>query len=447
MRLSKLALKRAISRIATPVIVETYPQYLKDVFEEVREYEFRIIPKIVDKFLGEIELPLFEARVMPRFNMFAMILPREVIFDLAEDRRVIKIYSDELKFAFQYPIVPEDGIYKFEHKIRKKVIEFTSTYWTKKLIGADIANSKGFRGKNVKVAVLDSGASTIHEQLSGRIYKLMTVYTGAYIDTNGHGTWCTACVGGRTVRADAISRIIGKDVICEGIAQACTLYAIKVLGFIIGTGSDSAIIKGIEWALEEGVNILSMSLGGPVQIDKQEDDPFYSVMTKVIEQGVIPIVAAGNEGPEPQTIATPGWLENVLTIGAYDPLTGEVAEYSSRGPTNDGRIKPDVIAPGGGYPDHGIENAIVNLLDKCGDGLPDRYSPIQGTSMATPHVAGLVALMYEAHQKLLGKKLTTQEIKEMMKAFGHEKNNDAGWGLITWNIYEKWLETQYGIKI
>jgi Subtilisin-like serine proteases len=190
-----------------------------------------------------------------------------------------------------------------------------------------------------------------------------------------------------------------------------------------------------------------MSLGGPVEVTNQEDDPFYHVLKTAVELGVIPVVAAGNDGDEPMTINTPGWIEDALTVGSYDPITGEIAPYSSRGPTPDGRIKPDVIAPGGGYPDHGINNAIVNLLDKAGDGLPNRFSPIQGTSMATPHVAGLVTLMYEAHQKLLGKPLTVSEIKEMMMALGHEKTNDDGWGLITWQLYETWLETQYGVKV
>ena len=836
MRLTQLAYRRAISRIATPVIVETHPNKLMEVFEEMREYEFRVIPRVLDKVLGEVELPLFETRIIPTFNMFSMILPREVIFDLAEDSRVVKIYSDELKYALQYPTVPKEGVYTLMHRLRRKKVEFTSTYWTKRLIGGNIANMKGFKGRGVKTAVLDTGASTVHEQLSGRIYKLMTVYPGAYVDTNGHGcirgayvytnycgdqkiedlwnlidvepiktndggefkpfplltlghngvvevtgiyrcrakkvkihtplgvieatpwhkfmvmrpkisekwkkrgwlvrrwhegceiewkeaekleasksrdrswcdfllikpyngeswtlgidprisylagylygdgtiiygsinvktgkiikpanhyyeiracdndldelvhveklckelgatttkikkreyenvyeftaygkellnkiiplinnppindleamrawiaglfdaegyvyterarlyivqkdkvfleklasfltaigipakvvfggrsgestswqlkiydmmafykfvepyivkkrnqiksligsnrkqhakivkrvgdylalrinkveitneedyfydlaystdstylasgiishnTWCTACVGGKLTRADTISRLVGKDVMCEGMAPECTLYAIKVLGFVIGTGSDSAIIKGIEWALQEGVNVISMSLGGPVQTNKQEEDPFYSVMRKAVEQGVIPVIAAGNEGPEPQTIGTPGWLEDVLTVGAYDPITGEVANYSSRGPCPDGRIKPDVIAPGGGYPDHGIENAIVNLLDKCGDGLPDRYSPIQGTSMATPHCSGLITLMYEAHNKLLGKPLTVREIKTMMEKLGHSKTNDDGWGLISWRMYEDWLSTQYGVKI
>lgn len=447
MRITSLALKWALSRVASPVIVQTHPSKLIDVYEEIKQYEYRLFPKLVDRILGELDINLFETKLITTFNMFSMILPREVIFDLAEDSRVVKIYSDELKYALQYPTVPNEGVYVQEHKLRRKRIEFTSTYWTKKAIGADVANSKGFKGKGVKVAVLDTGASSIHEQLSGRIYKSMTVYPMTYVDTNGHGTWCTACVGGRLVRADMTSKLVGKDVMCEGMAPESTLYAIKVLGFVIGIGSDSAIIKGIEWAIREGVNILSMSLGGTVNVKDPKEDPFYEVFTKVVSQGIIPVVAAGNGGPGAGTIGTPGWLEEALTVGAYDPITGVVAEYSSRGPTPDGRIKPDVIAPGGGYQDHGIENAIVNLLDKAGDGMPDRYSPIQGTSMATPHVAGLVTLMFEAHQKVIGQALTLNEVKKMMMELGHEKTNDDGWGPITWQLYERWLETQYGVKL
>jgi hypothetical protein len=96
---------------------------------------------------------------------------------------------------------------------------------------------------------------------------------------------------------------------------------------------------------------------------------------------VIPVVAAGNEGPRPGTVGTPGALTAVLTVGALDPIGGGVARYSSRGPTPWGSVKPDVVAPGGGYPDRGIDSAITGLLDRAGDGIPSRYSPIQGTCM------------------------------------------------------------------
>ncbi|GAH37813.1 unnamed protein product, partial [marine sediment metagenome] len=112
------------------------------------------------------------------------------------------------------------------------------------------------------------------------------------------------------------------------------------------------------------------------------------------------------------------------------------------GPTNWQDIKPDVVAPG-----VNVDSAIVGVLDTSGDGVPSRFSPISGTSMATPHVAGLVALMVECHGRVLSKKLTVEEIKRMMSELGLEKNNTVGWGAITWETYEKWVSSQYGVEL
>ncbi|KKK46347.1 hypothetical protein LCGC14_3164020, partial [marine sediment metagenome] len=124
----------------------------------------------------------------------------------------------------------------------------------------------------------------------------------------------------------------------------------------------------------------------------------------------------------------------------YSPFDGSIARFSSRGPTNFNTIKPDVIAPG-----VNILSGSVGLIDKS-DGTPDRYSAISGTSMATPHISGLVAHMSEAHRTLLGKELTLMEIKEMMTQLGIEKNNTIGWGIMDWPLYQRWLNTQYGVS-
>jgi subtilisin family serine protease len=231
------------------------------------------------------------------------------------------------------------------------------------------------------------------------------------------------------------------------MAPDADLLAVKVLGYVIGTGSTSQIIKGLEIASEWDADVISMSLGGPSETETAEEDPFYPVMEHLVnEEQRIVVVAAGNEGPEPNTISSPGSMPQVLTVGAYDPIKGEIAEFSSRGPTNWGDIKPDVVAPG-----VNILSASVGLLDYAVEKVADRYGILSGTSMATPHVAGLAVLMRQAHENLLRQTLTVDEIKKMMAAWaieqGIEKNNDYGWGPITWDIYEWWLSTQYSLQV
>jgi len=433
------------SKIVSPVIIEVEPGYFHDLLAEIKQYAYEV-PKTLIR-LYEREFPLFPTEVLdiPMFNMIAAVLPREVIFDFAEDFRVRRIYPDQIKFALQYPTVPPDGVYKIKRK--GKDWYFTSTYWTKRLIGCDVANQKGFTGRGVKVAVLDTGASYTHEQLRGKVEGYSAYPGHTPFDANGHGTWCASCIAGRRGIDDVLSRLSGKEVLCEGMAPDASLIAVKVLDYVLGAGSDSAIIKGLEIAVAHGAKVISMSLGGTENATREEDDPYYSVFNKVVEQGVIPVVAAGNEGPKPGTIGTPGALTAVLTVGALDPIKGEVASYSSRGPTPWGSIKPDVVAPGGGYPDRGIDSAITGLLDTAGDGVPSRYSPIQGTSMATPHVAGLVACAVQMYRDVLGRELTVDEIKMMMEQLGHPKTNDDGWGLIDWFKFEEWISTQYGVRI
>ncbi|MEM1672351.1 MAG: S8 family serine peptidase [Archaeoglobaceae archaeon] len=449
-RLSKHLLKELYRAPIVPVIVEAKENKLMDLVEELKEYKIvepfevaRLVQRIIPI---NVEVPIYKSFVIKRFNMYSAILPREVVEMYAEDSRVEKIYFDDVKYVTGFPVVSSEGIYTLTNPKTNKKIEFTSTYWTKKAIGCDVANKKGYIGRGVNVAVLDTGASDIHEQLYKRI-ETKSVYYMQRFDSNGHGTWCCSCIVGMLSQDDVASGLTGKPVMCEGMAPECNLLSVKVLGYVIGAGSDSAVIKGLEEAMEWGAKIVSMSLGGSVRNDNQEDDPYYPVFEKMVSDGIIPVVAAGNEGPEEGTIATPGWLENALTVGAYDPITGEVAVYSSRGPTPDGRIKPDVVAPGGGYPDHGIHSAIVNLLDCAGDGiLHNRYSPIQGTSMATPHVSGLLACAEEMYRSLLDSSLTVKEVKTMMQSLGEEKTNDYGWGAITWYMFEEWISTQYGVE-
>jgi len=142
-------------------------------------------------------------------------------------------------------------------------------------------------------------------------------------------------------------------------------------------------------------------------------------------------ILVNNSGPAPGSINTPGAMPDAITVGAFNPITGEVAPFSSRGPTPWGEIKPDVIAPG-----VNIHSGIVGVLDQLTDRRKNRFSPLSGTSMSAPHVAGLLAQMLE-NARALGFGLTAPMVKEMMARFGHVKNNEEGWGRLTWGVWKQ----------
>lgn len=421
------------------MIIRSVPGKLQEVVEEIRPF-VEEMQEILPRLRGPDIIPFtaYPMKVIPNFNMVASYLPREVIFALADDPCVDLIFPDQIMFALQYfPTVSSDAVYRAPHRVLKE-ITFTSTFWTKRLLGVDIANDKGFSGRDVLVGILDTGASRVHQQI--RRVEFRTTM-GQYRDESGHGTWCVSCIGGIRARDDYLSKRSGKAVLCEGMAPRCDLLAIKCLGYFVGMGSTSNIIASIDLALRREVDVMSLSLGGDSMTESPHDDPYYSVMEEVVRQ-TIPVVAAGNSGPRNNTVGTPGAMPQVLTVGSYNPIKGSISPFSSRGPTNWDDIKPDVMAPG-----EDIDSAIVGVLDTSGDGVPNRFSPISGTSMAAPHVAGLIALMVETHRRVLGKRLAVEEIKDMMARLGTDKNNTMGWGHITWQIYERWLSTTYGVEI
>ena len=447
-RLTRAAARLAQRMPIAPFIIKARRDRLSEVVAYISENMPRIdtarLVPIIDALAGFERSLAPSPRIMDRIGMISCVLTRDLVYDLAQHRDVEKIYPDSQKWALSFPTVPPEG--RFRITVKGKELLFTTTYWTKKAIGADKAGAAGFDGSGVRVAVLDTGVVMTHDQLRLKAverHAARAFWTAN--DQHGHGTWVCTCIGGRRSVDYNATRMIGRDVICEGMAPGCHVISIKVLDYVIGTGMDSDVLYGLNKCIELGVDVINMSLGGPIEADVQEDDPYYDVISQLTANGTIVCVAAGNEGPDSGTISSPGWIEDALTVGAYDPITGDVATYSSRGPTPDGRTKPDITMPGGGL-ERPINSGSTGLCDLVGDRTADRYGKIQGTSMATPHAAGLVAIMKQAHRKVLGKVLTTTEVKEMVASFGQSKDNDAGWGPITWDMYVAWLETEYGVK-
>jgi len=254
--------------------------------------------------------------------------------------------------------------------------------------------SRGFKGKGIKLAVIDTGIDDTHPDFAGRIKAMESFVGGTARDDNGHGSHVAGIAAGSGAKSN------GKYV---GVAPEADLYIAKVLT-ANGGGSMSGVMAGIEWAvLEQRVQIINLSLGGDSSCDGT-DALSVLVDEAVLQAGVVVCVAAGNAGPTSRTIGPPGCARYVITVGASDD-SDRIATFSSRGPTADGRIKPDLVLPGVGI----VAPQAVGT--RLGAVIADGYVAADGTSMATPHAAGVAALMLEANPRL-----TAEEVKNRMVA-------------------------------
>ncbi|WP_225075036.1 S8 family serine peptidase [Streptomyces sp. CoT10] len=252
-------------------------------------------------------------------------------------------------------------------------------------IGTREAWASGLTGKGVTVAVLDTGVDTSHPDLAGRVAVTRNFVDGEDdADRNGHGTHVTSTVGGSGAAS-------GGDE--KGVAPDATLAVGKVLGDQ-GSGSESRIIAGMEWAARDvRARIVSMSLGSSEPSDGT-DPMARAVDTLSRETGALFVVAAGNTGA-PSSIDSPGSADAALTVGAVDP-SDRAAYFTSAGPrTGDNALKPDLAAPG-------VDILAARSRLAPGNGA---YTSMSGTSMATPHVAGAAALLAQQHPDWSGERI------------------------------------------
>ncbi|MEO3756206.1 S8 family serine peptidase [Streptomyces sp. B6B3] len=260
-------------------------------------------------------------------------------------------------------------------------------------IGAPRAWDAGYEGAGTTIAVLDTGISSNHEDVSEQVVAEQNFSSAADTEDHfGHGTHVASTAAGTGAHSN------GRY---TGVAPGAELLNGKVLDDL-GFGTDSDIIRGMEWAVEQGADIVNMSLGGiadPTGIDPMEE----AVNTLSAESGTLFVVAAGNSGAfGPGTIDSPGTADAALTVGAVDK-SDQLADFSSIGPrTRDGAIKPDVTAPGVAIAAAAAPGSVV---EQEGAPVADGYVSLDGTSMAAPHTAGAAALLLQQHPGWTGERL------------------------------------------
>ncbi len=237
---------------------------------------------------------------------------------------------------------------------------------------------------DVVVAVIDTGIDASHVDLDGGKVIAWKDYvnnkTTPY-DDNGHGSHCSGIIAGTGEGNSSY----------KGVAPGASLIGLKVLDSE-GNGTMSNVTAAIDWAVTNkakyNIKIISLSLG----TDESSDgtDSTSVAINNAFNAGIVPVVAAGNAGPGKATIGSPGAASKALTVGAFADV-GEngffLADFSSRGLTADGRVKPDIAAPG-----YEIMSVQANSTNK--------YIAYSGTSMATPFTSGTAALILDANPSL-----------------------------------------------
>ncbi|MFH0890107.1 MAG: S8 family serine peptidase [Candidatus Aenigmatarchaeota archaeon] len=267
------------------------------------------------------------------------------------------------------------------------------------ITASDVAmNTYGYNGTNIKIAIIDTGIYNHSEfQTPNRIVLQKCFTLGACPPNNantsnnatddyGHGTHVAGIAAGE-----------GSASYGRGSAPNATIIAIKVLDSS-GSGWDSDVISGMQFAVDNGANIISMSLGAYITGDCYDDSGTSLAVDNATNMGVVVVIAAGNNGTFSSSIAAPGCAKTAITVGAT-AKTDAIASYSSIGPTNDNRTKPDIVVTGGSgatCPGTMIISTYPTNLASSG------YVCESGTSMATPLVSGIAAMLMEKYNATHG---------------------------------------------
>ena len=322
-------------------------------------------------------------------------------------------------------------------------------YESKKAIRADEVRKPvaekglGLTGKGVRVAVLDSGVDTKHPDLADRVFASYN-FEGSIIgdsyqdghlsdeyaettspfaehDEVGHGTHVASTIAGT-----GEGSISGRDL--SGVAPGAEIVAYKIAsgaqGVVYDFGWESNAMAAIEHLIEHndelGVRIVQNSWG-IFEVDNPDSEPVIQMVRAGVASGLTFVFSAGNSGDGPDTVGWPGAMGNVITVAATEKVANDkgqyaIADFSSRG------YQVDIAAPGVDILAARSVGAAIDFglsAPYAGEDMP-LYMGISGTSMSSPHIAGIAALLLEANPRL-----TSQELEEIIERTAVEQG-DAG---------------------
>ncbi|QIB68028.1 S8 family peptidase [Aminipila butyrica] len=273
-------------------------------------------------------------------------------------------------------------------------------------------------GEGVTIAIIDTGIAPHYDVIkpSNRIVAFKDFINNSMVpyDDDGHGTHVAGLAAGNgylfggTPIVETVREMFPDtccSMVCMGTAPKAGIAALKALDYE-GNGNTSDILAAMQWVADNhqtyNIRVLNLSLGiDAASFDMDGDgmsdmtDPLILGVNALFNMGITIVVAAGNSGPKAGSITSPGTSPCVITVGSINS-DGEVPDFSSRGPTATGAIKPDLLAPG------------MNILSL--DAMTNkRYIRQSGTSMSAPSVAGAAACLHAANPKL-----TPTQVKEYL---------------------------------
>lgn len=324
------------------------------------------------------------------------------------------------------------------HKVYLDTIKTASLNIATPSIGAAaLQKTKGLTGKGIHIAIIDTGVYP-HPDLTRPFNRIIAFkdyinHRKKPYDDNGHGTH---------IAGDAAGNGWASKGKYKGPAPEAGIVGVKVLDRN-GDGYDSTIIKGIEWCIRERkrlkLRILSMSFGGPVNTSCK-DDPLCQAVEKAVQAGLTVVIAAGNSGPGPKTIESPGISPSAITVGAVNDMRtltqrdDRITFYSSRGPAPGGKVKPDIVAPGESVISLRAPGSQLARLSPQ-ESVGKFYYRLSGTSISAPIVSGAAAQLLQRYPAM-----SPCQVKASLKKNAFRlglKPNTAGSGEINVRFLQK----------